>query len=111
MASNRYIDESIAEIKDTSGTSHKITSAASQTLFSHDDRSSYPGSIFSANQDGVVFMSNSTISSSLAGTYSDVFVLRGYGDSFGGKENALIFSKDTNTNVYHTQFDFGSTTS
>lgn len=110
MANNRYISESIAKITDTSGTTHEITSAASQVLFSHDDRGKYPGAIFGANQDGVAFMQNSTLGIG-SGTYSDVFVLRGYGDSSGGNENALIFSKDTNTNVYHTQFDFGSTAS
>lgn len=110
MASNRYISESIAKITDTSGTTHEITSGASQVLFSHDDRAKYPGSIFSATQDGVAFMQNSTLSVS-TGTYSDVFVLRGYTDSSGGRENALIFSKDTDMSVYHTQFDFGSTTS
>ena len=43
------------------------------------------------------------------GSYYDAIILRGYGDSSGGNENALLFSKNTSS-VYHSQYAFGSTT-
>ena len=43
------------------------------------------------------------------GSYYDAIIIRGYTDSSGGNENALLFSKNTSS-VYHSQYTFGSTT-
>lgn len=43
------------------------------------------------------------------GNYYEALILRGYADSSGGNENALLFSKNSSS-VYHSQYTFGSTT-
>ena len=79
-----------------------------------DDRSKYPAQLTGNATKALFgsFMNNSTlgIDTTTYGNYSDVLVLRGYTDSTGGKENTIIFNKNSNS-VWHTQFDFGSTTS
>lgn len=77
-----------------------------------DDRAKYPSQI-SGNSVRAVFgsfMQNSTLGISNFGDYSDVLVLRSYGDHTGGNDNAIIFNKNSSS-VWHTQFGFGSTTS
>lgn len=87
------------------------TASSASNLTISDLRSSYPASIATSGKKlAGSFMSNSTLGISDNGAYSDALVLRGYGDSTGGKDNAIIFNKAT-TNVWHTQFDFGSTSS
>ena len=80
----------------------------------NDDRSKYPAQLTGNTTQALFgsFMNNSKlgINTTTYGTYSDALVIRGYLDSTGGKENAIIFNKNS-TNVWHTQFDFGSTTS
>lgn len=44
------------------------------------------------------------------GSYYDVITVRSYKDPTGGSDNALLFSKNTNS-LYHTRFEFGSTDS
>ena len=79
-----------------------------------DDRSKYPAQLTGNTTQALFgsFMNNSKlgINTTTYGNYSDALVIRGYNDSTGGKENAIIFNKNS-TNVWHTQFDFGSTTS
>ena len=43
------------------------------------------------------------------GNYYEALILRGWIDSSGGNENALLFSKSSSS-VYHSQYAFGSTT-
>ena len=74
-----------------------------------DKRNSYPAQIVtSGGKIGAAFMSASKLGLS-DGSYYDAVILRGYADSSGGQENALLFSKNTSS-VYHSQYAFGSTT-
>lgn len=75
-----------------------------------DYRNNYPAQIVTAGQNiGVSFMAASKLGISGDGSYYDALIIRGYSDSSGGKENALLFSKNSSS-VYHSQYAFGSTT-
>ena len=56
------------------------------------------------------FVSGSILGIKNGGSYCDVITVRSYGDLSGGYDNALIFSKSTKS-LYHTSFEFGSTSS
>ena len=56
------------------------------------------------------FLSASTLGIKNDGSYYDVITVRSYGNSSGGSDNALLFSKNTNS-LYYTGFAFGSTSS
>lgn len=56
------------------------------------------------------FLSASTLGIKNDGSYYDVITVRSYADSSGGSDNALLFSKNSNS-LYHTRFAFGSTSS
>ena len=56
------------------------------------------------------FLAASTLGIKNDGSYYDVITVRSYGDSSGGSDNALLFSKGSNS-LYHTRFEFGSTSS
>ena len=74
-----------------------------------DKRNSYPAQIVTSSGNiGASFMSASKLGLS-DGSYYDAVILRGYADSSGGNENALLFSKNSSS-VYHSQYAFGSTT-
>lgn len=74
-----------------------------------DKRNSYPAQIVTSGGNiGAAFMSASKLGLS-DGSYYDALILRGYTDSSGGNENALLFSKNSSS-VYHSQYTFGSTT-
>ena len=74
-----------------------------------DKRNSYPAQIVTSGGNiGAAFMSASKLGLS-DGNYYEALILRGYADSSGGNENALLFSKNSSS-VYHSQYTFGSTT-
>ena len=56
------------------------------------------------------FLAASTLGIKNDGLYYDVITVRSYMDSSGGSDNALLFSKNSNS-LYHTRFAFGSTSS
>ena len=56
------------------------------------------------------FLAASTLGIKNDGSYYDVITVRSYADSSGGSDNALLFSKNSNS-LYHTRFAFGSTSS
>lgn len=75
-----------------------------------DKRNSYPAQIVTSGQNiGASFMTASKLGISGDGSYYDTLIIRGYSDSSGGSENAIMFSKNTSS-VYHSQYAFGSTT-
>ena len=75
-----------------------------------DKRNQYPAEIVTSGGNiGASFMTASKLGISGDGTFYDALIIRGYRDSTGGKENAIMFSKNTSS-VYHSQYDFGSTT-
>ena len=74
-----------------------------------DKRYSYPAQIVTSGGNiGAAFMTAAKLGLS-DGNYYDAVILRGYTDSSGGNENALLFSKNSSS-VYHSQYAFGSTT-
>lgn len=74
-----------------------------------DKRYSYPAQIVTSGGNiGATFTSASKLGLSDGGYY-EAIILRGWIDSSGGNENALLFSKNTSS-VYHSQYAFGSTT-
>lgn len=90
----------------TTATSGTGTTAFLKCL---DKRNQYPAQIVTSGGNiGAAFMSASKLGLS-DGNYYDAVILRGYADSSGGSENALLFSKNSSS-VYHSQYAFGSTT-
>ena len=88
------------------------TSGTATTAFLKcpDKRNSYPAEIVTSGGNiGASFMTASKLGISRDGSYYDALIIRGYADSSGGKENALLFSKNSSS-VYHSQYEFGSTT-
>lgn len=74
-----------------------------------DKRYSYPAQIVTSGGNiGAAFMSASKLGLSDGNCY-EAIILRGWTDSSGGSENALLFSKNSSS-VYHSQYAFGSTT-
>lgn len=74
-----------------------------------DKRNSYPAQIVTSGGNiGATFMTASKLGLS-DGNYYEALILRGWIDSSGGNENALLFSKSSSS-VYHSQYAFGSTT-
>ena len=79
-------------------------------IVAEDFRSSYPGQILGPRSMKLSFLAASTLGIKGDSDYYDVITVRSYGDSSGGSDNALIFSKNTKS-LYHTNFEFGSTSS
>ena len=79
-------------------------------IVAEDHRASYPGQILDPKRMKLSFLSASTLGIKGDSNYYDVITVRSYGDSSGGHDNALIFSKNTKS-LYHTSFEFGSTSS
>ena len=100
------------------GGGHKLVSDFAISDHNHyriklsDDRAKYPGQLAGNETMSTFggFLQNSILGISNFGNYSDVLVIRSYVDSSGGNDNAIIFNKNTR-GVWHTQFEFGSTTS
>lgn len=79
-------------------------------IVAEDLRSRYPGQILDPQRMKLSFLAASTLGIKNDGTYYDAITVRSYADSSGGSDNALLFSKNTNS-LYHTRFAFGSTSS
>ena len=79
-------------------------------IVAEDLRSKYPGQILDPQRMKLSFLSASTLGIKNDGLYYDVITVRSYIDSSGGSDNALLFSKNSNS-LYHTRFAFGSTSS
>lgn len=79
-------------------------------IVAEDLRAKYPGQILDPKRMKLSFLSASTLGIKNDGSYYDVITVRSYGNSSGGSDNALLFSKNTNS-LYHTGFAFGSTSS
>ena len=79
-------------------------------IVAEDHRAKYPGQILDPQRMKLSFLSASTLGIGGNGQYYDVITVRSYRDPSGGSDNALLFSKDTNS-LYHTRFAFGSTDS
>ena len=79
-------------------------------IVAEDHRASYPGQILDPKRMKLSFLFASTLGIKNDGSYYDVITVRSYKDSTGGSDNALLFSKNTNS-LYHTRFEFGSTSS
>ena len=79
-------------------------------IVAEDLRSKYPGQILDPKRMKLSFLSASTLGIKNDGSYYDVITVRSYVDSSGGSDNALLFSKNSNS-LYHTRFAFGSTSS
>ena len=79
-------------------------------IVAEDLRSKYPGQILDPKRMKLSFLSASTLGIKNDGSYYDVITVRSYIDSSGGSDNALLFSKNSNS-LYHTRFAFGSTSS
>lgn len=80
------------------------------TIVAEDLRSKYPGRILDPQRMKLSFLDASTLGIKNDGSYYDVITVRSYKDSSGGSDNALLFSKNTNS-LYHTRFEFNSTSS
>ena len=79
-------------------------------IVAEDLRSKYPGQILDPQRMKLSFLAASTLGIKNDGSYYDVITVRSYRDSTGGSDNALLFSKNSNS-LYHTRFTFGSTSS
>ena len=79
-------------------------------IVAEDLRARYPGQILAPQRMKLSFLAASTLGIKNDGTYYDAITVRSYVDSSGGSDNALLFSKNTNS-LYHTRFAFGSTDS
>ena len=79
-------------------------------IVAEDHRAKYPGQILDPQRMKLSFLSASTLGIGGNGQYYDVITVRSYRDPTGGSDNALLFSKNTNS-LYHTRFAFGSTDS
>lgn len=79
-------------------------------IVAEDLRNRYPAQILDPKRMKLSFLAASTLGIKNNGTYYDVITVRSYVDSSGGFDNALLFSKNTNS-LYHTRFAFGSTDS
>ena len=79
-------------------------------IVAEDLRNKYPAQILDPRRMKLSFLAASTLGIKNNGTYYDVITVRSYGDATVGSDNALLFSKNTNS-LYHTRFAFGSTDS
>ena len=79
-------------------------------IVAEDLRSKYPGQILDPQRMKLSFLAASTLGLENDGSYYDVITVRSYSDPTGGSDNALLFSKNTNS-LYHTRFAFGATSS
>lgn len=79
-------------------------------IVAEDLKNRYPAQILDPKRMKLSFLAASTLGIKNDGTYYDVITVRSYVDSSGGFDNALLFSKNTNS-LYHTRFAFGSTDS
>lgn len=79
-------------------------------IVAEDLRYRYPGQILDPQRMKLSFLTASTLGIKNDGSYYDVITVRSYADSSGGSDNALLFSKSTNS-LYHTRFAFGATDS
>lgn len=79
-------------------------------IVAEDLRNKYPAQILDPRRMKLSFLAASTLGIKNNGTYYDVITVRSYGDATAGSDNALLFSKNTNS-LYHTRFAFGSTDS
>ena len=79
-------------------------------IVAEDLRAKYPGQILDPQRMKLSFLAASTLGIKNDGTYYDVITVRSYANSSGGSDNALLFSKNSNS-LYHTRFAFGSTNS
>lgn len=108
---NSYIKGGVITINGSSLT--PLTSLPSHThtyIVAEDLRAKYPGQILDPQRMKLSFLSASTLGIKNDGSYYDVITVRSYADSSGGSDNALLFSKNSNS-LYHTRFAFGSTSS
>lgn len=124
---NKYLDQCSVRVNSTGVVTHtygniiktdivgNVTGTATSAnkanfLASFDQRNNYPAQIVTAGETiGASFMAASKLGISGDGSYYDALIIRGYRDSTGGNENAIMFGKNTSS-VYHSQYDFGSTT-
>lgn len=101
-----------AKVTATGGFSGNLTGNVTGTtsfLKCIDKRNSYPAQIVTSGGNiGAAFMTASKLGLSDGGYY-EALILRGWVDSSGGNDNALLFSKNSSS-VYHSQYAFGSTT-
>lgn len=79
-------------------------------IVAEDLRNKYPAQILDPMRMKLSFLAASTLGIKNNGTYYDVITVRSYVDATAGSDNALLFSKNTNS-LYHTRFAFGSTDS
>ena len=79
-------------------------------IVAEDLRYKYPAQILDPCRMKLSFLAADTLGIENNGTWYDVITVRSYGDSSGGHDNALLFSKNTNS-LYHTSFAFGTTDS
>lgn len=79
-------------------------------IVAEDLRNKYPAQILDPRRMKLSFLAASTLGIKNNGSYYDVITVRSYGDATAGSDNALLFSKNTNS-LYHTRFAFGSTDS
>lgn len=79
-------------------------------IVAEDLRDKYPAQILDPCRMKLSFLAADTLGIENNGTWYDVITVRSYKDNTGGFDNALLFSKNTNS-LYHTQFSFGATDS
>ena len=92
----------------TNGTNSDLTIPYALRLGAEDYRSSYPSAFMGGDQGRLIFMSGSTVG---VGTgYVDALVLNSWHDTSGGNTNAILMRK-SDSNVWHTQFTYGSSNS
>ena len=109
--STTYIKDGKITINGTSIT--PLTSLPSHThtyIVAEDLRAKYPNSVLSTRGMKISFLAASTLGITNDGTYYDTIMVKSYGDSSGGSDNALLFGKQSDS-LYHTRFAFGSTDS
>lgn len=79
-------------------------------IVAEDLRYKYPAQVLDPGRMKLSFLAADTLGIENNGTWYDVITVRSYKDSSGGHDNALLFSKNTNS-LYHTSFSFGATDS
>lgn len=79
-------------------------------IVAEDLRYKYPAQVLDPCRMKLSFLDADTLGIENNGTWYDVITVRSYKDGSGGHDNALLFSKNTNS-LYHTSFSFGATDS
>ena len=79
-------------------------------IVAEDLKYKYPAQVLDPCRMKLSFLAADTLGIENNGTWYDVITVRSYKDSSGGHDNALLFSKNTNS-LYHTSFSFGATDS